>query len=563
MRVDREEDDTAAAGRPAGAARMEGEVNRVRMVNHTKHATRSGRRAITGAISTLALALALTGCAVGPKFVRPAAPLDQTWSEKDDARLSTHSTADSAWWNAFNDTTLDRLIQNAYHQNLTLQIAGIRIMQSRAQLAIAVGRQYPQVQALVGQASAVGLNDHAAKFAGVDGDFWSYEVGFDVQWELDFWRKYGNGVRAETAQYFASVADYDNALVSLTAEVARTYAVIRTYEVLIEQARRNAQIQEDGLRIASSRHRNGATSELDVSQATTLLEGTRASIPTLQISLEQARNALATLLGLTPGAVQAQLGGPGDIPAPAAAVEVSVPAELLRRRPDIRGAEFSALAQSARIGIARADLYPSFSLVGKFSTQSISGAGVQIPGLEIPSLFGPGSLFYTVGPQLFWPLFNYGRIQNNVRAHDAVFQQQLVAYRSTVLKAAQEVEDGITGYLRAQEATAFAQNAARAAQRSVDLALIQYREGAVDFQRVLDAQRSLLQEENNLARSRSSVATYLISLYKALGGGWQMRQGQPFVDPSTQAEMQKRTNWGNLFSTQPSPSTSTGASPNR
>jgi hypothetical protein len=167
--------------------------------------------------------------------------------------------------------------------------------------------------------------------------------------------------------------------------------------------------------------------------------------------------------------------------------------------------------------------------VGKFSTQSISGAGLQLPGVEIPKLFGPGSLFYSFGPQLFWPLFNYGRIQNNIRLQDAGFQQQLVGYRSTVLKAAQEVEDGMTGYLRAQEATAFAQNAARAAQRSVDLAVIQYREGAVDFQRVLDAQRSLLQEENNLARTRSSVATYLISLYKALGGGWQMRQSQPFV----------------------------------
>jgi NodT family efflux transporter outer membrane factor (OMF) lipoprotein len=300
-----------------------------------------------------------------------------------------------------------------------------------------------------------------------------------------------------------------------------------------------------------------------VSQATTLLESTRASIPTLQISLEQARNALGTLLGLTAGSVRAQLDTAGDIPAPAAPVAVSIPAEMLRRRPDIRGAELSAMAQCARIGVAKADLYPSFALVGKFSTQSISGAGLQLPGIEIPSLFAPGSLFYTFGPQLFWPLFNYGRIQNNIRAQDAGFEQQLVAYRSTVLKAAQEVEDGITGYLRAQEATAFAQNAARAAQRSVDLAFIQYREGAVDFQRVLDAQRSLLQEQNNLARTRSSVATYLISLYKALGGGWQMRQGQPFVSHETQAEMQKRTHWGNLFSTPPSPPTSTGASPNR
>jgi outer membrane protein TolC len=201
--------------------------------------------------------LALTGCAVGPRYVRPAPPLNDSWSARNDTLARDQATADTAWWTAFNDTTLDRLVRNAYHQNLSLQIAGLRIMQARAQLGIAVGRQYPQVQAMIGKATAVGLNDHAAAFAGVDGDFWDYEVGFDVQWELDFWNKYGSGVRAETAQYLASVADYDNALVSLTAEVARTYTLIRTYEVLIEQARRNVQVQEDGLRIATSRSATG------------------------------------------------------------------------------------------------------------------------------------------------------------------------------------------------------------------------------------------------------------------------------------------------------------------
>jgi NodT family efflux transporter outer membrane factor (OMF) lipoprotein len=433
-------------------------------------------------------------------------------------------------------------------------------MQARAQLAIAVGRQYPQVQAAIGKATAIGVNEHAATFAGVDRNFWDFQVGFDAAWELDFWGKYRQGVRADEAQYLATVADYDNALVSLTAEVARTYAVIRTFEVLIDQARRNAAIQEDGLRIATSRFRHGATSELDVTQATALWEGTRASIPILHVGLEQTQNALSTLLGEPASSVRAQLGGPAGIPVPPATVAVIVPAEMLRRRPDIRGAELAAMAQCARIGVAQAELYPSFTLVGTLGTHTISGAGAQPPGVEIPPLFGPGSLFYNLGANVIWPLFNYGRIRNAVRVQDAVFQQRLVAYRNTVLEAAQEVEDGLAGYLRAQEATVFAQSAERAAQRSVDLAFIQYREGAVDFQRVLDAQRSLLQEQNSLARTRSSVATNLIALYKALGGGWEMRVGQPFVPDSMRIEMQERTNWGDLFTKPLPPDNANGSS---
>jgi outer membrane protein TolC len=233
-------------------------------------------------------------------------------------------------------------------------------------------------------------------------------------------------------------------------------------------------------------------------------------------------------------------------------VAVSVPADMLRRRPDIRSVELNAIAQGDRIGIAKADLYPSFSLFGSIGTQTSSGGGPQSGGASLSNLFGAGSWFYFFGPRIVWPIFNYSRIQNNVRVQDARFQQLLVDYQDTVLRAAQEVEDGLAGYLRAQEATAFAQNAVVGAQRSVELAFIQYREGAVDYQRVLDAQRSLLQEQNSLARTRSSVATNLIAVYKALGGGWEMRQGQPFVPESTQVEMQRRTNWGDAFEKPPS-----------
>jgi outer membrane protein TolC len=220
------------------------------------------------------------------------------------------------------------------------------------------------------------------------------------------------------------VADYHSALVSLTAEVARTYAVIRTFDALVEQGRGNVKLEEDGLRITESRFRNGATTELDVTQATTLLESTRASIPQLQTGAQQARNAMSTLLGQPTGTLDALLAGPKEIPSAPAKVAVSVPAEMLRRRPDIRRAELQAAAQCARIGMAKAELYPSFSLFGTIGFQAASS------GIASHNLFSGESLFYSVGPRVTLPFFNYGRIENNIRVHDARFQQLLVDYRN-------------------------------------------------------------------------------------------------------------------------------------
>jgi NodT family efflux transporter outer membrane factor (OMF) lipoprotein len=501
--------------------------------------------------------LGLAGCAVGPEPVVPAVTLDETWSAHRNPQIA-QTPADSTWWRAFNDSTLNQLIHLAYRQNLSLQGAGVRIMDARAQLGIAVGRQYPQVQAVFGSATGIGISEHTANSSFVDRYYWDYQVGFDAEWEVDFWGKYRRGVQAESASYWASVADYDNALVSLTAEVARTYVVVRTFEVLLEQAQQNARLQEEGLRIAESRFNNGATSELDVTQATTLLESTRRTIPQLQGGLQQAQNALATLLGQPVGSVQALLGGPKVIPVAPAAVAVSVPAEMLRRRPDIRSAELSAAAQCARIGLAKADLYPRFALAGTIGSQTSSSAGPLSGDATFADIVDPGSVFYSFGPRIYWPIFNYGRIKNNVRVEDARYQQLLFDYEDTVLRAAQEVEDGMIGFLKAQEASTSALNAANGAQRSVDLAFVQYREGAVDYQRVLDAQRSLLQEENSLAQTRSSIATNLIALYKALGGGWELRQGQPIVPDSTRVEMQRRTDWGDLFSKPPKQETPNG-----
>lgn len=507
----------------------------------------SGR--IARAASLCALALVTAGCAVGPRFAKPAAPISEKWIEPEDQRLSVHAAPDSVWWRTFNDATLDSLVSLAYAQNLSLRVAGVRILEARAQLGLAVGNQYPQIQAAFGSATAVGVSKGAVSAPGLDRYFWDYQVGFDAAWELDFWGKFRQDVQAATGQYLATEADYDDALVSLTAEVARTYTVIRTFETLIAQAQENVALQQEGLRIANSRYKYGATSQLDVTQATTLLESTRATIPELQIGLAQSENALAALVGRPPGSLNALLAAPAEIPNAPTQVAVGVPAEMLRRRPDVRSAEFSAMAQCARIGVAEADLYPRFALFGTIGTEATSGVSQSLAGTSTVNLFGPNSLFYLFGPRVRWPILDYGRTRNQVRIQDARFEQSLIGYESTVLKAAQEAEDGLTGYLRSQESATFAQNAADAARKSADLAAIQYREGAVDYQRVLDAQRSLLQEQNTLVRTRSSIVTNLIALYKALGGGWELRNGHPVVPDSTRIEMEQRTNWGNYFST--------------
>jgi outer membrane protein TolC len=243
--------------------------------------------------------------------------------------------------------------------------------------------------------------------------------------------------------------------------------------------------------------------------------------------------------------VDGMLEGPHGIPQAPATVAVSVPADMLRRRPDVRSAELVAAAQCALVGVAQADLYPSFTIFGTIGLRTSTAAGA-------PGKFLSGdNLFYSVGPRINWPFLNYGRLQNTVRVEDARFQQLLVGYKNAVLKAVQEVEDALTGFVKSQEAVVFEQRSVTAAQRAVEISLVQYREGAADYQRVLDAQRSLLAEQSTLTQTASSVTTNVIAVYKALGGGWELREGQPLIPESMQQEMKKRTDWGDLL-TEPS-----------
>jgi NodT family efflux transporter outer membrane factor (OMF) lipoprotein len=541
--------------------------------------------ALVGALSLFGLQPFFSACNVGPDFQGPETPVSTSWrsalaetapesrprrpggaptpgratdtdTEAEGAAespITTQAEADSLWWKVFNDPVLDRLVEQAYRQNLSLQVAGLRIAEARAKLGVAFGRQFPQVQELYASGTAISISNNVPIAAALPRRFLDYQLGFDAAWEVDFWGKYRRGVEAEDRSERASVADYDAALVSLTAEVARTYVMARTYAVLIEEARDNVRLQEEAFRIAESRFRNGATSELDPVQAKTLLESTRATIPQEQIGLQQTQNALCTLLGQPAGSLDAMLQGAKEIPKPPPRVAVGVPAEMLRRRPDIRSAELNAAAQSARIGVAKADLYPSLAISGTVGLEATS-AGPSA------NLFSADSFFYNVGPRISWPFFNYGRITNAVRTEDARFQELLVSYHDAVLRAAQEVEDALAGFRRAQQAKAFQQDAVAASRRAVELAMVQYREGAADYLRVVDAQRSLLEQENNLTQTSSSVATNLIAVYKALGGGWELREGQPVVNGHTQAEMKERTSWGDILS-QPPPAGSTKSPP--
>jgi len=508
------------------------------------------------AATVLGVVLTLTGCAVGPHYVKPVVSVNDSWRGMSSPQISAQPATESAWWKAFNDPVLEQLIQLAYKQNLTLRVAGLRIMEARAALAIVTGNQYPQVQQAFAGVNGVGLSNNTVnKTPGFSRYYAIDNLGLDVSWEADFWRQYAKAVRAQKDVYLGSTADYQETLVTLTAEVAQTYVAVRTFEALIEQTRRNVSIQAESLRIADARFRNGATSELDVSQARALLESTRASIPQLEISLVQSKNALTTLLGQPPGSLENVLQGPQAIPTAPARVAVSIPAEVLRRRPDVRNAELVAMAQCERIGVAKADLYPHFLLSGTLGLNATQG------GAQSFNLLSPASFFFAVGPQVTWQFLNYGRIKNRVRVEDARFQEVVTTYQNSVLSASQEVEDGIVGFVKELEATSVQQEAVTAARRSAELARIQYREGAVDYQRVLLADQTLLQQENNLISLRSGVATNTIRLYKALGGGWEMSIGQPFVPDAIRDEMQKRTNWGNLFSTQPTTGSPTTSAP--
>ena len=497
--------------------------------------------------STLALMLyaaaALPGCTmVGPDYAAPPLQTAAQWLEVDNTRIKADTVELKDWWRVFSDPVLDSLIQTAYEQNLPLRIAGVRVLEARARLAIAIGEFYPQQQQAFGALTYTRLSENEVAAASGDFDIREAQLGARASWEFDFWGRFRRAIQAQDANLLASMASYDDVLVSLLGDVADTYVIIRVLEQQLLIARANAKIQQETLNIANARFNAGQTGERDVQQALTQLRSTEATIPQLELSLEQSKNALAILLGMTPSEIRSRLAGPAVIPAAPSTAAVGIPADLLRRRPDIRFAEYQAIAQSAQIGVTQAELYPAFSLTGSFGL-----IAADTHGSDLGDFFSSSSRTATIGPTFAWNILNYGQIRNAVRLEDAIFQETLVNYQNTVLLAQREVEDGLASFIKSQEAVVFLSQAAEAARKTVALARIQYEGGATDYTTVINAQAALLQQENSLAQARGDVPQGLISVYRALGGGWEIRAGKEFVPASTQEEMQKRTDWGTLL----------------
>jgi NodT family efflux transporter outer membrane factor (OMF) lipoprotein len=492
-----------------------------------------------------------TGCTmVGPDFVKPEAPVQKEWIESRDPEIKTEASDYKDWWAVFGDTVLNSLVEGAYQQNLPLQISGLRILQARAQLGVVVGNLYPQLQQGRGGADYSKISKNAPNTFGGDDSFWQYNAGFDAAWELDVWGKYRRAIESGIANLETSVASYDDFLVSLTAEVARTYVLLRTFEERLEIARQNVKIQGRSLQIAEIRFKAGAVTELDVVQAKSLLRDTEASIPRFEANIRQIKNALAILLGKLPGEVDSMISGNRIIPKAPPEVVVDIPAELMRRRPDIRLAEYQIATQTPLIGVSKAELLPAFQLFGSIGLASSNSKYTKSGGergSSFSDLFESDSLEFFGGPSFTWNLFNYGRIKNRVRTEDALLQQLIVNYEDTVLRAQQEVEDSLVGFLGRQEEAGYLLDSVKASQRSVDLSMLQYKEGMVDYQRVLDSQRFLTNEQDLWTRTRGDVILNLVSLYKSLGGGWQIREGKNFVSNDNVEEMQKRTDWGDLI----------------
>src|SRR5437867_7701687 len=506
-----------------------------------------GRSIRSRLILLVPVLLAFAGCMIGPDYQRPKVSVSSSWGETGDQRVSTESTTYQDWWQAFNDPVLDRLVARAYRDNLTLRQAGVRVLQARAQLGIAVGEVFPQTQQAIGSVQYNRTSDRAATagfFPGGSSSFsyWQSQIGAQATWELDFWGRIRRGIESADASLLATLADYDSTLVTLTADVANTYIALRTAEERIRIARENVETQEQTLKIVESRFRNGTVTQLDVEQARTVLLNTQATLPTLETQRRQARDALSVLLGMPPSDLADLLQGPSAIPVSPPQVIVGIPADLLRRRPDIRSAELQAVAQSAQIGVARAELFPAFSLLGNLVLLS-----TDLGTFKLSDMFRWGARQVQVGPSVQWNILNYGQITNNVRVQDASFQQLLLAYQRAVISAQQDVEDNLVAFLRAQDRADFLAKSVTSSRTAVSLAVLRYREGVTDFTTVLTAQQALLSQQDSLATTLGNISTSLVGVYRALGGGWEFREGDDIVPAEIKAEMRKRTNWGHLL----------------
>ncbi len=453
---------------------------------------------------------------VGPEYCGTSAPVADGWIETDNPQIASTEPASYDWWSSLNDPVINQLVERAYEQNLTLREAGFRVMAARAQRAIAVGNVFPQAQGVSGSYSRSGVplirQPLLAPLPDFSRDFDDWGIEGDLSWELDLWGKFRRAVVAADANLDASVLEYDAVLVCLLAEVVTAYVDIRTAQTRLQFIRANVEFQEGSVQLAKRQADEGLTDYVSVASAQSSLESTRSLIRPREIDLRQASNRLCTLLGIPTIDMLPEL-GTGNIPAAPAEIAIGIPADLLRRRPDVREAEQRVAEQSEQIGIALTDLYPAFTITGTIGT----GA----PNFN--QIFDTGGRNSAIGPGFYWNILNYGRIKNNVRMQEALFSESVTSYQNTVLNANQEVEDALIAFQKYQQEAEAIANSAAAMQRALDLELIRFKEGEDDFTGVFVYQADLVRKQDKLAMLRGNAIASLISLYKALGGGWEAR----------------------------------------
>lgn len=456
----------------------------------------------------ISAALFVGGCAVGPNYQRPDIATPENFSESP----TTQPAGDlSQWWTKFNDPTMNSLIERAIAQNLDLKIAAQRVREARAVLGISKANLLPAIDGVGAYSrSRRSLQSGQPNIGDRDTDLWS--MGFDAAWEIDIFGGLRREVESADAQLGSVIESQRDVTVSLVAEVARNYLVLRGAQRQILITRNNIRTQSETLDLQQTRFKAGISSDLDVARAEAQVATTSAALPVFQRNVRQAIHALGVLLGQHPGALQQEL--LTDAPIPNAGqlptVPAGLPSDLLLRRPDIRVAERNLAAANANIGVAVADYFPRFALTGQIGYQSD----------EFKNLAEEYSMFWGIGPSIRWNLLNFGRVRNNVEAQNARQQQALLLYENTILRALQDVDDSLIAYDRARERWTQLNQAVASNRRAVDLANQLYSRGLVDFLSVLQAQRELFQAEAQQVESEQLVSENLIAIYKALGGGW-------------------------------------------
>jgi NodT family efflux transporter outer membrane factor (OMF) lipoprotein len=445
------------------------------------------------------------GCGVKHAYVAPTPSVPAAWDGSAPRPGEGGEKALAAWWSAFGDPQLTSFVTRAVAGNLDVRTALSRVREARASMRAARAPLRPSVDASA-SARASGTGGEA----GLSGTSQQYSLGLDASWELDVFGGIQSGVDAATATADARTADLQDVLVSLVAEVALDYIDVRSTQQRLDIGRSNVSLQEQTLDLTQLRQQAGLGTDLEVQQALANVETTRAQIASLEAQLERTVHALSVLVGQVPRALAAELSAPGPIPAAPLTVAVGVPADVIRRRPDVRGAERQLAAQAAQVNVARADLYPTFRLAGSIGLESLSIAKVLLPGAS----------FWSVSPSVNTRLFNRAQLHENLAVQIERQTQAAVTYESRVLGALQDVEDSLTSLAQEDVRRGHLSAAADAAQQAADLSLQLYTAGLRDFRDVLDNQRSLVTLQDSLVTSTATVSTDLVRLYKALGGGW-------------------------------------------